>query len=89
MIVQVLDIQKLAAEMGLSCIKTFKLDALKSVCRRDDIDTLTDPCCNNAKNDVTNQVFDSPNLEVEIVSPIVTEGLNSQTLEDSYIFVFN
>ncbi|WVY89534.1 hypothetical protein V8G54_035048 [Vigna mungo] len=80
---KVLDIQKLAAEMGLSCIKTFKLDALKSVCRRDDIDTLTDPCCNNAKNDVTNQVFDSPNLEVEIVSPIVTEGLNSQTLEDN------
>ena len=77
-----LDIQKLAAEMGLSCIKTFKLDALKSVCRRDEIDTFTDPCCNNAKIDVTNQVLDSPNLQVERVSPLVTEGLNSQTLEE-------
>ncbi|KOM46454.1 hypothetical protein LR48_Vigan07g015800 [Vigna angularis] len=82
---KVLDIQKLAAEMGLSCIKTFKLDALKSVCRRDDIDTLTDPCCNNAKNDVTNQVFDSPNLEVEIVSPIVTEGKDEKTNGRVYV----
>lgn len=84
-----LNIQKLAAEMGLSCIKTYKLDALKSVCRRDDIDTFTDPCCTNAKNDVTNQVFDSPNLEVEIVSPLVTEGLNSQTLEESYMHLID
>lgn len=82
---KVLDIQKLAAEMGLSCIKTFKLDALKSVCRRDDIDTFTDPCCNNAKNDVTNQVFDSPNLEVEIVSPIVTEGKDEKTNGRVYV----
>lgn len=27
-----LDVQKLSAEMGLSCISTCKLDALKSVC---------------------------------------------------------
>lgn len=27
-----LDVQKLCAEMGLSCITTCKLDALKSVC---------------------------------------------------------
>ncbi|TKY57204.1 putative methyltransferase NSUN6 [Spatholobus suberectus] len=85
---KVLDIQKLAAEMDLSCIKTFKLDALKSVCRRDDIETFTDPCSCNAKNDVTNQVFDSPNLQVERVSPLVTEGLKSQTLEESYMPLF-
>ncbi|CAL5438720.1 unnamed protein product [Camellia sinensis] len=32
----VLDIQKLAAEMGLNCITTYKLDALKAVHRRDE-----------------------------------------------------
>ncbi|CAL5340632.1 unnamed protein product [Camellia sinensis] len=31
-----LDIQKLAAEMGLNCITTYKLDALKAVHRRDE-----------------------------------------------------
>lgn len=34
---KVLDIQNLAAEMGLQCIKTYKLDALKSVRRRSEI----------------------------------------------------
>ncbi|KAL2316823.1 hypothetical protein Fmac_030699 [Flemingia macrophylla] len=82
---KVLDIQKLAAEMGLSCIKTFKLDALKSVCRRDDIDTFTDPCSTNAKNDVTNQVFDSPNLQVERVSPLVIEGKDEETNGGAYV----
>ncbi|RDX77327.1 putative methyltransferase NSUN6, partial [Mucuna pruriens] len=82
---KVLDIQKLAAEMGLSCIKTFKLDALKSVCRRDDIDTFTDLFCSNAKNDVTNQVFDSPNLQVERVSPLVTEGKGEKTNGGAYV----
>uniref|UniRef100_A0A2P2KZZ1 Uncharacterized protein MANES_08G014300 n=3 Tax=Rhizophora mucronata TaxID=61149 RepID=A0A2P2KZZ1_RHIMU len=33
---KVLDIQKLAAEMGLTCIRTYKLDALKAVCRRNE-----------------------------------------------------
>ncbi|XP_027329435.1 putative methyltransferase NSUN6 [Abrus precatorius] len=80
---KVLDIQKLAAEMGLSCIKTFKLDALKSVCRRNDVDAFTDPCRSNAKNDVTNQAVDSPNLQVERMLPLVTEGLKSVTLEEN------
>lgn len=31
-----LDIQKLATEMGLNCITTYKLDALKAVCRRNE-----------------------------------------------------
>lgn len=31
-----LDIQKLAAEMGLTCITTYKLDALKAVCQRNE-----------------------------------------------------
>ncbi|XP_021898401.1 putative methyltransferase NSUN6 isoform X2 [Carica papaya] len=33
---KVLDIQKLATEMGLNCITTYKLDALKAVCRRNE-----------------------------------------------------
>ncbi|XP_006357689.1 putative methyltransferase NSUN6 [Solanum tuberosum] len=37
---KVLGIQKLAAEMGLSCITTYKLDALKSVCHGAESDSL-------------------------------------------------
>ncbi|XP_049370642.1 rRNA (cytosine-C(5))-methyltransferase NOP2C isoform X1 [Solanum verrucosum] len=37
---KVLGIQKLAAEMGLSCITTYKLDALKSVCNGAESDSL-------------------------------------------------
>ncbi|KDP45633.1 hypothetical protein JCGZ_17240 [Jatropha curcas] len=33
---KVQDIQKLTAEMSLTCIKTYKLDALKAVCRRNE-----------------------------------------------------
>ncbi|KAK7300168.1 hypothetical protein RJT34_11005 [Clitoria ternatea] len=80
---KVLDIQKLAAEMGLSCIKTFKLDALKSVCQRNDIDTFTDPCSSKTESGVTHQVFDSPNLQVERISPILTQSLQSETLEEN------
>lgn len=78
-----LDIQKLAAELGLGCIKTFKLDALKSVCRRNDVDTFTDPCCNDANNGVKDQVFGSPNLQVERMSSLVTESLKTETLEEN------
>lgn len=74
---KVLDIEKLAAELGLSCIKAFKLDALKSVSQRNDIDT----CHNNATNDVKNQV--SSNLQVERMSPLVTESFKTETLEEN------
>jgi len=73
----VLDIEKLAVELGLSCIKAFKLDALKSVSRRNDIDA----CHNNATNDVKNQV--SSNLQVERMSPLVTESFKTETLEEN------
>ncbi|GFS38624.1 NOL1/NOP2/sun family protein [Actinidia rufa] len=62
---KVLDIQKLAAEMGLNCIRTYKLDALKAVLRRSessdvcispsvaqvelDIDCTTRTNCSNEK----------------------------------------
>ncbi|XP_060187145.1 rRNA (cytosine-C(5))-methyltransferase NOP2C isoform X2 [Lycium barbarum] len=41
---KVLGIQKLAAEMGLSCITTYKLDALKSVCHGAESDSLPNTC---------------------------------------------
>lgn len=41
---KVLGIQKLAAEMGLSCITTYKLDALKSVCHGAESDSLPYTC---------------------------------------------
>ncbi|XP_061342833.1 rRNA (cytosine-C(5))-methyltransferase NOP2C isoform X2 [Gastrolobium bilobum] len=80
---KVLDIQKLAAEMGLSCIKTFKLDALKSVRHRNEMDTSTDLCCINGNNGVTDQVFGSPNLQVERMSSIIAERLKTETLEEN------
>ncbi|KAK7276746.1 hypothetical protein RIF29_17892 [Crotalaria pallida] len=80
---KVLDIQKLAAEMGLNCIKTFKLDALKSVRPRNEIDTSTGPCCSNANNGVPNHVSGLPNLQVETVSSIVTERLINENVEEN------
>ncbi|XP_045787075.1 rRNA (cytosine-C(5))-methyltransferase NOP2C isoform X1 [Trifolium pratense] len=78
---KVLDIQKLAAELGLSCIKAFKLDACKSVSLRNDIDTSIDTCHNNATNDVKNQV--SSNLQVEKMPPLGTESFKTETLEEN------
>ncbi|KAK9088312.1 hypothetical protein Scep_027394 [Stephania cephalantha] len=44
---KVLEIKKLAKEMGLSCISAFKLDALKAVCRRNGLtDTFNQQCEN-------------------------------------------
>ncbi|KAJ8753432.1 hypothetical protein K2173_019831 [Erythroxylum novogranatense] len=37
---KVLDIQKLATEMGLTCIRAYKLDALKAVCQRNESDEI-------------------------------------------------
>lgn len=77
-----LDIQKLADEMGLSCIKTFKLDALKSV-RRNDINTSTASSCSSANNGVTNHVSCSSNLQVEGMSSIITERLKTEVMEEN------
>ncbi|OIT00005.1 PREDICTED: putative methyltransferase NSUN6 isoform X1 [Nicotiana attenuata] len=41
---KVLGIQKLAAEMGIGCITTYKLDALKSVCHGAESDNLPNTC---------------------------------------------
>ncbi|CAK8538724.1 unnamed protein product [Lathyrus sativus] len=78
---KVLDIHKLAAELGLTCIKAFKLDALKSVSRRNDNDTFIDTCHNNVTSDLKNQV--PSNLQVERISPLVTESFKTETLEEN------
>ncbi|XP_022135423.1 putative methyltransferase NSUN6 [Momordica charantia] len=49
---KVMDIQKLAAEMGLSCITTYKLDALKSVNRKTDSCKGTTSVCIDTNNGV-------------------------------------
>ncbi|KAK4278949.1 hypothetical protein QN277_016719 [Acacia crassicarpa] len=79
---KVMDIQKLAAEMGLSCINTYKLDALKAVCRGNEPDNLTGSYCGNADNGVTEQVSDSSILNVERMSSIDINRLNiEKTME--------
>ncbi|KAI9114705.1 hypothetical protein K1719_014403 [Acacia pycnantha] len=81
---KVMDIQKLAAEMGLSCISTCKLDALKSVCRRNEPDNLTGSYCGNADNGVTQQVSDSSILNAERMSSIDINRLNIEnTMEEN------
>ncbi|XP_041007192.1 rRNA (cytosine-C(5))-methyltransferase NOP2C [Juglans microcarpa x Juglans regia] len=71
---KVLVIQKLAAEMGLNCITTYKLDALKAVSQRNDSYTTTDLGCNEKNNGVTIQSSDTPSLHVERE---LTEGMNA------------
>lgn len=45
-----LDIQKLAAEMGLKCITTYKLDALRSVQRINKSDSQDSPQCGESES---------------------------------------
>ncbi|RVW98585.1 putative methyltransferase NSUN6 [Vitis vinifera] len=61
----VMDIQKLAAEMGLHCITTYKLDALKAVCRSNESNDMTTPSCRKDAEGVTLQSSDSPRLQME------------------------
>ncbi|XP_023525941.1 putative methyltransferase NSUN6 [Cucurbita pepo subsp. pepo] len=67
---KVMNIQKLAAEMGLSCIKTYKLDALKSVNRRTDSCKSSDSVCVDANDSVVNDSSSSMNLDNEKPSSI-------------------
>ncbi|KAH7578440.1 hypothetical protein JRO89_XS01G0382200 [Xanthoceras sorbifolium] len=73
---KVLNIQKLAAEMGLKCINTYKLDALKAVCRTNESNGMS-TLCSDKDNICTNiQNSDSPRLHQEVSSTTV-EGLNA------------
>lgn len=63
---QVLDIQKRAAEMGLNCIISYKLDALKSVRRIESDDV------NNVETDL------SSGLKLSSTATTVEDALLSQ-----------
>lgn len=73
-----LDIQKLAAEMGLNCITAFKLDALKSVWRRNDSDITADLRCSEETDGVTIRSSDLLGSHVERNSPIIMEGMSAE-----------
>lgn len=73
-----LDIQKLAAEMGVCCITTYKLDATKSVCpNSESVDTVSpfseEDTCLNIQNP------ESESLKTKTVSTNVPNGLESQS----------
>ncbi|KAK1569084.1 hypothetical protein Q3G72_032317 [Acer saccharum] len=75
---KVQNIQKLAAEMGLKCINTYKLDALKAVCRRNESNGMY-ALCSDKINSCTNiQNSDSLRLHEEVSSTTV-EGLDADT----------
>nr|XP_004305841.2 PREDICTED: putative methyltransferase NSUN6 [Fragaria vesca subsp. vesca] len=87
---KVLDIQKLAAEMGLSCITTCRLDALKAVCSRNESDDITKLCCTNDNLDATIQGFNLMKSEVEKIEVIAEKDLkknvtNEKANERTYI----
>ncbi|KAG4120768.1 hypothetical protein ERO13_D11G164100v2 [Gossypium hirsutum] len=75
---KVIDIQKLAAELGLTCITTYKLDALKAVRKRNGSSDMTTLCCNKDNNDVVNQRSDSGPLG-NGVSSTTFVGSNADT----------
>ncbi|PPD68624.1 hypothetical protein GOBAR_DD34497 [Gossypium barbadense] len=74
----VIDIQKLAAELGLTCITTYKLDALKAVRKRNGSSDMTTLCCNKDNNDVVNQRSDSGPLGNGVTSTTFV-GSNADT----------
>lgn len=72
---KVMDIQKLAAEMGLKCITTYKLDALKAVRWKNESNDEPNMCNSKDNNYITAQNSDSTKLHKEVPS-IAAEGLN-------------
>ncbi|RAL42801.1 hypothetical protein DM860_009308 [Cuscuta australis] len=70
---KVLNINKLAAEMGLNCITTFKLDALKSCCRTCEDGGL--PVL-NVRNEVLTTPPDLIGPEMSKIQPTGTNGLD-------------
>ncbi|XP_042477631.1 rRNA (cytosine-C(5))-methyltransferase NOP2C-like [Macadamia integrifolia] len=73
---KVMDIQKLAAEMGLTCITTYKLDALKSVsCTNQSVDFATQNC-NEEKRKADFASLSSPEYPMEDVPSLTLECVN-------------
>ncbi|KAL4298831.1 hypothetical protein HN51_049543 [Arachis hypogaea] len=80
---KVLDIQKRANEMGLSCIKTFKLDALKSVSRGNHTNASIGPSSCDANNGMANKVSDSSNVQGEGILSIIEDRLKTEVMEEN------
>ncbi|KAL5989974.1 hypothetical protein ACLOJK_010869 [Asimina triloba] len=76
---KVLDIQKLAVEMGLNCITAYKLDALKSVSRTNESIEFVPPSCKEEtfSKDVDNSGM--LGLSGEAVASIAADVLNDLT----------
>ncbi|KAI6673234.1 hypothetical protein NL676_001140 [Syzygium grande] len=74
---KVLDVQKLAAELGLSCITTYKLDALKSVCKSHELSAaITSNSGDSFRSDATNQNSCTVESQVEKVQAADIAGLS-------------
>lgn len=70
---KVQDIEKLAAEMSLTCITTYKLDVLKAIRQRNEADDIN-----------TNQISNSLRFHEEKASSSTAEGFNlDKTCEDN------
>ncbi|KAL2493642.1 NOL1/NOP2/sun family protein [Forsythia ovata] len=75
---KVFEIQKLAAEMGLKCITTYKLDALRSVQRMSESDRKDTPQCGEQVE--SNEISDSSAAGIEEMSSTAIGGTQA-TLE--------
>lgn len=69
---KVLEIHNLAAELGLTSIKAYKLDALKSVCENN-INKITTQCCDEVK---VGQSQSSQEPESELMSSFIKDLVN-------------
>lgn len=63
--------------MGLHCITTYKLDALKSVRQKDECDAITNLACGKDNNGVSLETSESMKLKVEKNAAAASEGLNA------------
>lgn len=61
--------------MGLSCITTCRLDALKAVCSRNESDDITKLCCTEDNLDATIQGFNLMKSEVEKIEVIAEKDV--------------
>ncbi|XP_030466851.2 rRNA (cytosine-C(5))-methyltransferase NOP2C [Syzygium oleosum] len=76
---KVLDVQKLAAELGLNCITTYKLDALKSVCKSHELSAaITSNSGDSFRSDATNQNSSTVESQVEKVQAADIAGLSTR-----------
>ncbi|KAE8718744.1 NOL1/NOP2/sun family protein isoform 2 [Hibiscus syriacus] len=80
---KVMDIQKLAAELGLTCITTYKLDALKAVRKKNGSSDMTTLCHNKDNNDVVVQRSDSKSLGNGVSSATIVGSNVNTTCEEN------